>query len=104
MTLLTTNRLAYAIASLLKPKLPTNTNTHPNKRKNVYIYIPSCSLYNVHFTDIDYADDIAVITDSLIDENTLLHTIEDTAKYTGLHINSSKTKYTCLNHENQIGT
>ena len=27
----------------------------------------------VHITDIDYADDIAVITNSMIDENTLLH-------------------------------
>ena len=36
----------------------------------------------VNITDIDYADDIAVITDSLID-NTLLHQIYDTAKDIG---------------------
>ena len=36
----------------------------------------------IHITDIDYADDIAVITNSLIDTNTLLHKIKDI----GLHI------------------
>ena len=47
----------------------------------------------VHITDIDYSHDVAVITNSLKDANTLLHQIEDTAKNIGLHINSDKTEY-----------
>ena len=45
----------------------------------------------IHFTAIDYTNDITVITASLVDENRLLHQIEDTAKDFGLHINSYKT-------------
>ena len=59
-------------------------------------------MYSVHITDIDYADDIDVIITSLIDANKLLNTFEDTAKDIGLHIQSDKTEYMCLNHENQI--
>ena len=47
----------------------------------------------VHITDIYFTDDIAVITNSLIDANTLLHNIEDTAKYIGLRIYSDNRKY-----------
>ena len=57
---------------------------------------------DVHITDIDYADDIAVIINSLIDANKLLNKCEDTAKDIGLHIQSDKTEYMCLNNENQI--
>ena len=68
---------------------------HSYKRKSI-------RYPDVHITDIDYADDIAVIINSLIDENKLLHKFEDTAKDIGLHIKSYKTEYMCLNHENQI--
>ena len=57
---------------------------------------------DVHITDIDYADDIAVISNSLIDANKLLNKFEDTARDIGLHIKSDNTEYMCLNHENQI--
>ena len=53
-----------------------------------------------HITDIGYAEDIAVITNSMIDANTLLHKIEDTAKDIGLHINSDTTELLYINHEN----
>ena len=56
----------------------------------------------VHITYIDYADDIAVITDSLIDANIRLHQIEGMVKDIGLHINPDKTGYIYLNQENQI--
>ena len=49
-------------------------------------------MYIIHITDIDYADDIAVITNYLVDYNILLHNIEDTAKDIGLHINSDNTE------------
>ena len=57
---------------------------------------------DLHITDIDYADDIAILTNSMLDANTLLYKIEDTAKDIGLHINSDKNEYMCLNHEKQI--
>ena len=52
--------------------------------------------------NIEYSDDVVVITNSLIDATTLLYNIEDTDTYIGLHIQSDKTEYMCLNHENQI--
>ena len=67
-----------------------DNNLHPNftllKEKN--------NRYpDVHITDIDYADDIAVIINSLIDENKLLNKFEDTSKDIRLHIKSDKTEY-----------
>ena len=47
---------------------------------------------DVHISDIDYADDIDVIINSLIDANKLLNKFEDTAKDIGLHIKSDKTE------------
>ena len=38
--------------------------------------------------DIEYAGEIAIITDSLIDTNILLHHIEDTDKDIGYYIKS----------------
>ena len=40
----------------------------------------------VHNSDIDYSDDIAELTNNMIDAKTLLNTFEDTTKYNGLHI------------------
>ena len=57
---------------------------------------------DLHFTDIDYADDKAVIRNSLIDANKLLNKFEDTAKDIGLYINSENNENMCLNYENQI--
>ena len=46
---------------------------HSYKRKN--------NRYpDVHIIDIDFAKDVSVITYSLINSNTLLHTFEDTTK------------------------
>ena len=60
-------------------------------------YIPyRLVMYECDITNIYFADDIAVITNSLIYANILLHKFEDTAKYIGLHINSDKTEYMCL--------
>ena len=79
------------------------------KNQWIAIYIPASLLqkkinryHGVHITNINYADDIAVITNSLIDANKLLNKFEDTAEDIGLHIYSDKTEYMCLNHENQI--
>ena len=39
--------------------------------------------------------------DELKKANTLIHKIEDIFKYIGLHINSDKTEYMCLNKRKQ---
>ena len=54
----------------------------------------------LHINYVNYAD-IVVITDSLVFANILQHQRVDKAEYIGLHINSDKTEYMCLNHENR---
>ena len=59
---------------------------------------------SLHITDIDYADiDIAVNTNTMNDENTLLHQIEETADDIGLDINSDNTEYMRLNPNSDDG-
>ena len=57
----------------------------------------------VQITDADYADDIAVLTNRLIDATSLLHKIEDAASEVGLYINASKTEFICLNQDQSDG-
>ena len=51
----------------------------------------------VSITDADYADDIALTTNDLSEENTLLLLIEEKANEIGLKINSGKTEYMSFN-------
>ena len=46
-----------------------------------------------YITDIDYADDIYVTTDTLKDSKILLHQIEEIANVIGLKVNTDKTEY-----------
>ena len=48
-------------------------------------------------TDIDYADDIALLSDSVDKAEKLLHTVEMAAKLIGLHINEKKTQHMTFN-------
>ena len=48
-------------------------------------------------TDIDYADDIALLSDSVDKAEKLLHNVEMAAKLIGLHINEKKTQYMTFN-------
>ena len=50
-----------------------------------------------HITDIDYADDLALLSNSMKDAEKLLHYVEDAASVIGLHINAKKTKCLRLN-------
>ena len=50
-------------------------------------------------TDVDYADDLAVLADNIKDATSLLHYIERTAKEVGLYINAEKTEFICLNQD-----
>ena len=51
-------------------------------------------------TDVDYADDIALLANILAQAETLLHSLERSAAGIGSHVNAHKTEYMCFN---QIG-
>ena len=44
----------------------------------------------VKITDVDYADDLAVLTNNIQDAMTLLHKIEEAASEIGLYINAKR--------------
>ena len=46
-------------------------------------------------TDADYADDIAILTNTPNQAETLLHSLEWAAAGIGLHVNAHKTEYMC---------
>ena len=52
-------------------------------------------------TDIDYADDLALTSNTILEANELLHSLESAAREIGLHINAKKTEFMCYN---QTGT
>ena len=55
-------------------------------------------------TDADYADDIALLANTLKQAKTLLHSLERAAAGIGLHVNVHKTEYMCYNQTGDIST
>ena len=55
-------------------------------------------------TDADYADDIALLVNSLAQDEILLHSLERAAAGIGLHVNAHKTEYMCFNQRGDIST
>ena len=55
-------------------------------------------------TDAGYADDIALLANTLAQTETLLHSLERAAAGIGLHINEHKTEYMCFNQRGDIST
>ena len=55
-------------------------------------------------TDVDYADDIALLANTPTQTKTLLHSLERAAAGIGLHVNADKTEYMCFNHRGDIST
>ena len=47
----------------------------------------------VHLTDADFADDIALISQSLADAQSLLRSLEEASNCVGLYLNETKTEY-----------
>ena len=45
-----------------------------------------------HITDLDFADDIALVSDLVTNAEALLHSVEDAANLVGLHCNETKTE------------
>ena len=55
-------------------------------------------------TDVDYADDIALLANTPARAETLLHSLEWAAVGIGLNINVEKTDYMCFNQRGDIST
>ena len=55
-------------------------------------------------TDADYADDIAILANTPIQAETLLHILERAAAGIGLYVNAHKTEYMCDNQTGDIST
>ena len=53
-------------------------------------------------TDADYADDLALMTNTITEAETLLHSLEKAAGDTGLFVNATKTEYICFNQPDGI--
>jgi hypothetical protein len=53
----------------------------------------------VKLTDVDYADDLALLTNNIQDATALLHKIEEAASEVGLYINAKKTEYIVINQD-----
>ena len=52
----------------------------------------------------DYADDLALLSDNSYNAQKLLHILEKSAAFIGLHINATKTEYMCYNQNGTIET
>ena len=52
----------------------------------------------------DYADDIALLTNTLAQTKTLQHSLEGADAGLGLHINADKMEYMCFNQSGDIST
>ena len=55
-------------------------------------------------TDADYADDIALLANTLNQAETLQHSLERAAAGIGRHVNAHKTEYKCNNQTSDIST
>ena len=55
-------------------------------------------------TDVDYADDIALLANTPNQAETLLHSLERAAAGIGPHVNAHKTEFMCFNQKGDIST
>ena len=61
--------------------------------------------YSAHIiTDVDYANDIALIVKTSAQVETLLHSLERAAGVIGFNVNADKTEYMCFNQRVNIAT
>ena len=54
--------------------------------------------------DVDYADDLALLVNTPVQAETLLHCLERADGGIGLHVNADKTEYICFNQRGDIST
>ena len=55
-------------------------------------------------TDVDYANDIALLANTPVQSESLIHSLERAADSIGLHVNTDKTEYMCFNQRGEIYT
>ena len=55
-------------------------------------------------TNADYADDLAILSYNSYNAQKLLHILEKSAAFIGLHVNAAKTEYMCYNQDGAIET
>ena len=55
-------------------------------------------------TDADYADDLALLANTPAQAESLLHSLEQSARGIGLHVNSDKTQFMCFNQGGAISS
>ena len=55
-------------------------------------------------TDVDYADDIALLANTLAQTESLQHSLEREASGIDLHVNANKTKCMCFNQRGDMST
>ena len=55
-------------------------------------------------TDEDYADDIPRLANTLIQAESLLHSLRRAAAGIGLYVKAERTEYTCINQRDDIST
>ena len=53
-------------------------------------------------TDLDFADDIALVSDAACQAQELLDRVEDAALRVGLHMNAKKTQCMVFNHQDDV--
>ena len=53
---------------------------------------------------MDYADDIALLANTLAQSQSLLHCLEQAASGIGLHVNTDKTEFMCFNQRGGMST
>ena len=53
-------------------------------------------------TDVDYAENLALLSDNSYNVQKLLHILEQSAAFIGVHVNATKTEYMCYNQEGPI--
>ena len=54
--------------------------------------------------DADYADDIALLTNTPAQAESLLHSLERASAGIDLHVNADKTEYVCFNQRGDLST
>ena len=78
--------LDYVLRNTMSPDL--GLTIHPRQSRR----IPAVTV-----TDLDFADDLALVSDTVQQAEKLLHDLESAASAVGLSLNASKTEYMTLN-------
>ena len=55
-------------------------------------------------TDADYTDDLALLANTPIQTESLLHSLEQTAGNNGLHVSANKREYMCFKRDGAMST